>query len=267
MLLAIDVGNSKVAFGIFEADKLKVSLSMATSIHRVEDEYASLLLNMLPYHKVSKDDITEAIMCSVVPPLVPVFEALCRRYLGTQLLVVEPGIRTGVRIMLDNPREVGPDRIVNAAAAYRLYGGPAIVIDMGTATTFDVISKEGDYLGGAIAPGMEMATEALFTRTARLPRIELTRPQHAIGKNTVAAMQSGVIFGYTGLVEGLVARLEAELGEKARIIGTGGYPDVIAAETKVIQVVNRHLTLLGLQLIHELNKRPPGSKEEPKGKT
>lgn len=255
MLLAIDVGNSKIAFGIFEADRLKVSLSMSTDIHRMEDEYASLLFNLLPHHEVATSDIREAIMCSVVPPLVHVFQELCQRYLEIPLLVVGPGTRTGVRISLDNPREVGPDRIVNAAAAYRFYGGPAIVIDMGTATTFDVISKEGDYLGGAIAPGMEMATEALYSRTARLPRIELARPPNAIGKNTVSAMQSGVIFGYTGLVEGLVARLEQELGEKARVIATGSYADVIARETNVIEIVNRHLTLLGLQLVHELNKQ------------
>jgi type III pantothenate kinase len=255
MLLAIDVGNSKVAFGIFEADKLKASLSVATNVHRLSDEYGSVLFNLLPHHGVARSDITEAIMCSVVPPLVPVFQNLSERYLGITLMVVGPGIRTGVRICLDNPREVGPDRIVNAAAAYRLYGGPTIVIDMGTATTFDVISKEGDYLGGAIAPGMEVAAEALYTRTARLPRIELARPPHAIGKNTVNAMQSGVIFGYAGLVETLIARLEEELGAKARVIATGGYADVIARETKVIEVVNGNLTLLGLQLIYEMNRK------------
>ncbi|OGO01120.1 MAG: pantothenate kinase [Chloroflexi bacterium RBG_13_53_26] len=254
MLLAIDVGNSKVAFGIFEDSKLKTSLSVATGVHRLADEYASLLFNLLPYHQVTKSDIKEAIMCSVVPPLVPVFQEVCQRYLGIPLLTVGPGVRTGVRIALDNPREVGGDRIVNAAAAYRLYGGPAIVIDMGTATTFDVISKEGDYLGGAIAPGMEMATEALYTRTARLPRIELIRPHNAIGKNTVNAMQSGVIFGYVGLVEGLVARIARELEGKAKVIATGGYADVIARETQVIEEVNRHLTLHGLQLIHDLNR-------------
>ena len=254
MLLAIDVGNSKIAVGIFEADRLKTSVSMATSIHRLEDEYASLLFNLLSYHEIARSDVKEAIMCSVVPPLVQVFQRLCDRYLGIPLLAVGPGVKTGVRINMDNPREVGPDRIVNAAAAYRLYGGPAIVIDMGTATTFDVVSKEGDYLGGAIAPGMEVAAEALYARTARLPRIELARPQNAIGKNTVAAMQSGVIFGYTGLVEGLTARLEKELGEKPRVIATGGYAEVIAQETRVIEVVNRDLTLLGLQLIHEINQ-------------
>jgi type III pantothenate kinase len=254
MLLTIDVGNSKIAFGVFEAEKLRITLYIATGIHRMADEYASLLFNLLPHHNIEKGDIKEAIMCSVVPPLVPVFQELCQRYLGVPLLVVEPGIKTGVRIRLDNPREVGADRIVNAAAAYRLYGGPAIVIDMGTATTFDVLSKEGDYLGGAIAPGMEIATEALYTRTARLPRIELARPKTAIGKNTVSAMQSGVIFGYTGLVESLVARLTQELGEEAKIVATGSYAEVIAKETEVIEIVNRHLTLFGLQLIHELNK-------------
>ncbi len=255
MLLTIDVGNSKIAFGVFEAEKLRTTLYIATGIHRMADEYASLLFNLLPHHNIEKGDIKEAIMCSVVPPLVPVFQELCQRYLGVPLLVVEPGVKTGVRIRLDNPRETGADRIANAAAAYRLYGGPAIVIDMGTATTFDVLSKEGDYLGGAIAPGMEISTEALYTRTARLPRIELARPKMAIGKNTVSAMQSGVIFGYTGLVESLVARLTQELGERARIVATGGYAEVIAKETEVIEIVNPHLTLFGLQLIHELNKQ------------
>jgi type III pantothenate kinase len=208
----------------------------------------------LPFHGVAKEDIGEAILCGVVPPLVPVFEELCQRYFKTVLLVVEPGVKTGVRINMDNPREVGADRIVNAAAAYGLYGGPAIVIDMGTATTFDVISEDGSYIGGAIAPGMEAATEALFTRTARLPRIELIRPQNAIGKNTVAAMQSGVIFGYVGLVEGLVSRLTRELGGGAKVIATGGYADLIARETKVIEAVDRHLTLHGLRLIYDLNR-------------
>jgi type III pantothenate kinase len=254
MLLAIDIGNTKIAFGFFENEKLQNTLQIATSIHRLPDEYASLLLNLLPHHGIAREDIKEAIMCSVVPPLVAVFQELCRRYLGIPLLVIEPGVRTGVRIHLDNPREIGGDRIVNAAAAYRLYGGPAIVIDTGTATTFDVISEEGDYLGGAIAPGMEIGSETLYTRTARLPRIELSRPKNAIGKNTISAMQSGIIFGYVGLIEGMIARLRQELEGNVKIIATGGYAEIIARETKVIEVVNPHLTLLGLQLIHEMNK-------------
>jgi len=254
MLLAIDIGNSKIAFGVFEDEKLQKTLHIATGIHRLTDEYASLLINLLSHHGIKWDDIKEAIMCSVVPPLVTVFQELCQRYLHIPLLVIEPGVKTGVSILLDNPREVGADRIVNAAAAYRLYGGPAIVIDTGTATTFDVISKEGGYLGGAIAPGMEAATEALYTRTARLPRIELSRPNKAIGKNTARAMQSGIIFGYVGLVEGIISRLSEELGGEIKVIATGSYAHIIANETNVIETVNPDLTLIGLRLINDLNK-------------
>jgi len=254
MLLAIDIGNSKIAFGLFEGDTFRNTIHVATGLHRLTDEYASLLFTLLHHHRVAKEDIDEAIVCSVVPPLASVFQDLCDRYLQVPLLIVGPGIKTGVRIRLDNPREIGGDRIVNAAAAYRLYGGPAIVIDMGTAITFDVISKEGDYLGGAIVSGMEVSAEALFARTARLPRIELIRPKEAIGKNTVSAMQSGFIFGYVGLVEGLIERLSSELDGKPRVIGTGSYAHVIANETKVIETVDRNLTLFGLKLIHEFNR-------------
>jgi len=255
MLLAIDVGNTKIAFGFFEGEKLRSTIHIATGIHRLTDEYASLLFTLLRHHGIEKEDIEEVIMCGVVPPLASVFQDLCSRYLEVPLLMVGPGIKTGVRIRLDNPREIGGDRIVNAAAAYRLYGGPAIVIDMGTAITFDVISKEGDYLGGSIVAGMEVAAEALYARTARLPRIELVRPKEAIGKNTVSAMQSGIIFGYVGLVEGLIGRLSSELEGKPRVIGTGSYAHIIANETTVIETVNRHLTLFGLRFIHELNKQ------------
>jgi len=255
MLIAIDVGNSKIAFGFFEGEKLQNTLHIATSIHRLTDEYASLLFNLLDHHGIAKNDIKEAIMCSVVPPLVSVFQDLCHRYLDVPLLVVGPGIKTGVSIRIDNPREIGGDRIVNAAAAYRLYGGPAIVIDMGTAITFDVISEEGDYLGGAIVAGMEVAAEALYARTARLPRIELVRPKEAIGKTTVSAMQSGMIFGYVGLIEGLIERLSSELEGKPRIIGTGSYAHIIANESKVIEEVNPNLTLLGMRFIYELNRQ------------
>jgi type III pantothenate kinase len=170
-------------------------------------------------------------------------------------LVVGAGIKTGVRLRLDNPRELGADRVVNAAAAVKLYGCPAIVIDFGTAITFDVVSSEGDYLGGAIAPGMEVAAEGLFMRTAKLPRVELVAPEHAIGKNTITAMQSGIVFGYVGLAEGMVARLKREVGEDARVIATGGYGGLIASLTPVIGVVNPDLTLIGLRLIYELNRR------------
>ncbi len=254
MLLAIDVGNTNLTIGIFDGGKLKATWRIATEVHRMPDEYASLLLNLFDRHRMPVSDITDAILCSVVPPMVGIFEEVCRRYLKISPLVVEAGVKTGVRISMDNPREVGADRIVNAVAAHQMYGGPVIVIDLGTATTFDVVSKEGDYLGGAIAPGIAIATEALFTKTAVLPRVELGHPKKAIGKSTVAAMQSGIVFGYAGLIEGIVARIREELGAKAKVVATGGYADLLARETPVIDVVNPDLTLVGLRLIYEMNK-------------
>jgi len=254
MLLAIDIGNTNVTFGVFDGENIKATWRVSTAIHRTPDEYAHLMLSLMERQGVSAAKLKDVVTCSVVPPLLIIFEEVCKRFLKKAPLIVEAGVKTGVRIDMDNPREVGPDRIVNAVAAHQLYGGPVIVIDLGTATTFDVVSKDGRYIGGAIAPGIAIATEALFTRTAVLPRIELALPKKAIGRNTVAAMQSGVIFGYVGMVEGLVSRLSRELGGKAKVIATGGYAEVIARETKVIEVVNRHLTLLGLQLIYDLNR-------------
>jgi type III pantothenate kinase len=184
---------------------------------------------------------------------VTTLEELCQRYCGVTPLVVGAGIKTGVRILLENPREAGPDRVVNAAAAHRLYGGPLIVIDFGTATTLDAVSADGDYIGGAIAPGIGISADALFERAARLPRVELVSPKKAIGKGTVSAMQSGLIFGYVGLIEGIVARMRKELGGKVRVIATGGLASVIAKETDVIEILDPDLTLVGLRLIHELN--------------
>src|SRR4030066_148482 len=222
MLLAVDVGNTNITIGIFDGSKLKANWRVATGVHRMPDEYASLMLGFFERQGISASKITDAILCSVVPPLVGVFEEVCRRYLKVSPLVIEAGVKTGVRISMDNPREVGTDRIVNAVAAHQLYGGAVIVIDLGTATTFDVVSEEGDYLGGAIAPGIAIATEALFSRTAVLPRVDLTYPQKAIGTNTVAAMQSGIVFGYAGLQEGLVTRIKQELGGKAKVVASGG---------------------------------------------
>jgi len=254
MLLAIDIGNTNISLGVFSGDKLKATWRIATGIHQMADEYGSLLLNMLDRQGIAVSQIKEAVLCSVVPPLVETFEEMCRRYVGISPLVVEAGIKTGVRILMDNPREVGPDRIVNAAAAHRLYGGPVIVIDLGTAITFDAVSKEGDYLGGAIAPGIAIATEALFNRTAMLPRVELIRPKKAIGRNTITAMQSGIVFGYVSLIEGMVSRIRQELKDDAKVVATGGYAELLARETSVIQVVNPDLTLIGLRLIYEMNR-------------
>ena len=254
MLLAIDIGNTSIAFGVFEDKELRVTTHIATDIHRLPEEYAILLLNLLHYHDVKQTDITEVVLCSVVPPLVSTFEELLERYLKAKPLVIGAGIKTGVRIRMDNPREVGTDRIVNAAAAHHLYGGPIIIADLGTATTFDTVSREGDYIGGAISPGITTAAESLFEKAAMLPRLELIAPKHAIGTNTITAMQSGIVFGYVALVEGMVARIQKELDEKAQVIATGGYAGLIARETSVIDMVNPDLTLIGLRIIHSMNK-------------
>jgi type III pantothenate kinase len=254
MLLAIDIGNTSTVLGIFDNDQLKVTWRLATGIHRLTDEYGALLTALIQQSKLPTPKISSSVLCSVVPPLVPVFQEVCQEYLGTSPLVVEAGVKTGMRILVDNPREVGPDRVVNAVAAYHLYGAPAIVIDLGTATTFDVVSREGDYLGGAIAPGINIASEALFTRAAMLPRIELARPKQVIGRNTTSAMQSGIIFGYAGLIEGIINRMQQELESKAKVIATGGYIQILAPEIPVIDIINPDLSLVGLRLIYEINK-------------
>lgn len=254
MLLAVDVGNTTIALGIFEDEELRATWHLATDIQRMPDEYAALLFNLLHNQGLEVSDVKQISMCSVVPPLIATLEELFIRYFNITPLVVGAGVKTGVRIRMDNPREVGTDRIVNAAAAHRLYSGPTIIADLGTATTFDTVSKEGDYIGGAIAPGIATAADALFLKAAMLPRVELIHPKHAIGTNTIAAMQSGLIFGYVGLIEGIVTRIQQELGEKARVVATGGYSELMAKETKAIDIVNPALTLIGLRLIYQMNQ-------------
>ncbi|NQT31955.1 MAG: type III pantothenate kinase [Deltaproteobacteria bacterium] len=254
MLLAVDIGNTSTTLGVFDGEKLRATWHMATGVHRMSDEYAALLFNLLRQQGLDTTDIKAVALCSVVPPLISTFEELFKRYFNIEPMVVGTGVKSGVRIRMDNPREVGADRIADAAAAHHLYGGPVIVIDLGTATTFGIISKEGDYIGGIIATGIATAAEALFTRTAQLPRVELAPPKHVIGSNTVAAIQSGIIYGYASLVEGMLARIRKELGVKAKVVATGGYAGLIAKETKVIDVVNPDLTLIGLRLIYEMNK-------------
>jgi len=254
MLLAVDIGNTNIALGVFEGEQLRATWRVATGVNQMADEYAVLLLNLLHYQGLDKSDIKEVALCCVVPPLLGTFEELFQRYFHISPLVAGPGLKTGVRIRVDNPREVGADRIVNAAAAHHLYHGPIIIVDLGTATTFDTASKEGDFLGTAIAPGIATAAEALFARASALPRVELVHPKQAIGTNTIAAMQSGIVFGYVGLVEGIVARIQQELGEKVKVVATGGYAGLIAKETAVIDEVNPDLTLVGLRLIYLMNK-------------
>lgn len=254
MLLAIDIGNTDITLGVFEADTLHATWHVATVIHRTADEYATVLFSLLKHENIAESDIEAVALCSVVPPVVATFEEMVRRYFHVSPLVIGTGVKTGVHIRMDFPKEVGADRIVNAAAAHHLYDGPIIITDLGTATTFDAVSKEGDYLGGAIAPGIAMAAEALSRRTAMLPRVELVLPRQAIGTNTFTAMQSGLYFGYVGLIEGILARIQPELGGNAKVVATGGYAELFAKEANLFDVVNLNLTLTGLRLIYQMNQ-------------
>ncbi len=254
MLLTIDIGNTNITFGLYKGDSLNASWRIRTIHEKTADEYGILMEQLFRHRGYRPEQVSGAALASVVPPLTPVFVQACRQYIGQAPLVVDAGVRTGVRIRYDNPREVGADRVVDAAAARALYRLPACVVDFGTATTFDAVSAEGDYLGGAIAPGIGIAAQALFERTAKLPRVELTRPPSVIGRNTTHSMQSGILFGYVGLVEGMVARFKAELGAETCIIATGGLAEIIARETQVIEIVDPWLTLHGLRVIYEMNR-------------
>ncbi len=254
MLLCIDIGNTNITFGLYEGQTLGPRWRIRTIHDKMADEYGILLDQMFRHRGYRPEQVTGVVIASVVPPLTPTFVQVCREYLGQEPLVVDAGVRTGVRICYDNPREVGADRVVDAAAARALYSVPACIVDFGTATTFDAVSAEGDYLGGAIAPGIGIAAQALFERTAKLPRVELTRPPSVIGRNTVHSIQSGLLFGYVGLVEGMVARFKAELGPQTRVIATGGLAEIVARETSVIDIVDPWLTLHGLRIIYELNR-------------
>lgn len=253
MLLTIDIGNTNITIGMFKGDKLQATWRIATGVHRMPDEYAMLMLNFLQHRGLGASDVTKGAISCVVPPLLSVFSEVFQKYFNIHPLIIGPGVKTGIGIRYENPRELGGDRISNTAGALSLYKPPIIVVAMGTATAFDTISKEGEYLGGAVAPGLAIAAEALYTRTAALPRVELVRPKQAIGRNTPAAMQSGIIFGYAGLIEGIVHRIEEELGEKATVVATGGYAGIIAGETKIIDKVNPDLTLIGIKVIHDMN--------------
>jgi len=254
MLLAIDIGNTNITFGLYEGERLGPCWRIRTIHEKMPDEYGILIDQLFRHRGYDPEQVTGIAVASVVPPLTPVFQQVCRDYVGRAPLVVDAGVRTGVRVRYDNPRDVGADRVVDAAAVWKLYGAPACIVDFGTGTTFDAVSAEGDYLGGAIAPGIGIAARALFERTAKLPRVELVRPPSAIGRNTPHAIQSGLLFGYVGLVEGMVARFKAELGPETKIIATGGLAEIIARETDVIDVVDPWLTLHGLRIVYELNR-------------
>ncbi len=255
MLLTLDIGNTNVTIGVFQGDTLKATWRMATDARRMPDEYGIFLRSLLALKGISAQEVKGVAICSVVPPLTGVFEELSRNYFNTTPLVVGAGIKTGVRVLYDTPRDVGADRIVDAAAAFLLYGAPVIVVDLGTATVLDAVTKEGDYLGGALAPGLNLQAESLFLGTSQLRRVELVRPKTAIGRNTIASIQSGLIFGHVAMIEGLVRRFKEELGEDSKVIATGGLANLIARESNIFDAVNLDLTLIGLRVIYEMNQK------------
>ncbi len=253
MLLAFDVGNTTIAIGLFRGRKLVKSWKIKTDSEKTGDEYGALLLNLMQVAGLAPGKVSGAIISSVVPPLTSAIEEMCRTYFAVTARVVGPGLKTGMPILYENPLEVGADRITAAVAAFEKYGGPVIVLDFGTATTFDAVSAKGEYLGGAIAPGIRISAEALYLKTAKLPRIEIRKPKRAIGRTTVSSMQSGLYFGYIGLVTRTIAEIRKELGKNAKVISTGGFGSQVAAEVPEIEAHEPDLVLEGLRIIHERN--------------
>jgi type III pantothenate kinase len=253
MLLTIDIGNTNLTLGLYEGEQLGAHWRLATDNNRMPDEYGLQFLGLLQNAGKTLKDIHGISLASVVPPLTGRVVQACREYLKQEPLVVDAGIKTGIKIRYEDPKAVGADRVCDAVAVMKFYGGPACVVDFGTATTFNAITKEGEYLGGAITAGVNLAAEGLFTRAAKLPRIDLQRPPSVIGRNTIHAMQSGLLFGYVSMVEGMVARFRSELGSDMKVIATGGMAEVIAKETQVVNFIAPWLTLDGLRLIWELN--------------
>lgn len=261
MLLAIDVGNSNNVIGLFSGEKLLTHWRIRTEWNRTADEYWVLIKEFIIMNKIETETIDDIIIACVVPTLIRTLEEMSRKYFSCDPLIVGPGIKTGIPILYRNPAEVGADRIVNAVAGYEKYGGPLIIVDFGTATTFDAVSKKGEYLGGAIFPGVQISLEALFKNTAKLPRVDLTVPEHVIGKSTVESIQSGAIYGYVGLIDSMVTRMRAELGQNARAIATGGIGQLISSKTETIECFDHFLTLDGLRILYEKNRPSgPGSK-------
>lgn len=253
MLLVIDVGNTNIVIGILEGDEVLHHWRLTTT-NRTTDEFGLALLQLMNHQGVTSKQVRGAIISCVVPSTLYAIEKACRRYLELDPMVVGRGLKTGMRVRMDNPREVGADRIVNAVAAVEKYGGPIVVADFGTATTFDCINGDGDYVGGVIAPGYQISADALFTRTSKLPRIELERPRKVVGTNTVHSMQSGLYWGYVGLMDGLASRCRAELGPDTRCIATGGLANVFAQDSKEIERVDEFLTLVGLRILYDRNR-------------
>lgn len=257
MLLVIDVGNTNIVFGIYKNDKLLDDWRISTVRNRTIDEYGLIFEQILNYNGLSSKNIKNIVISSVVPTLMDTLSLMCNRYFKIKPIVVGPGVKTGMNIKYDNPKEVGADRIVNGVAGYEQYGGPLIIVDFGTAITFDAISKQGDYLGGVITPGIKISSEALFEKTAKLPKVEMKMPDEIIGKNTVNSIQSGLSYGYIGLVDYIISKMIKEVspyGEKVKVIATGGFAELVAENSIYIEKVDQLLTLIGLRIIYERNR-------------
>lgn len=255
MLLVVDVGNTNIVLGVYEGKNLLHFWRISTNKNKTSDEFGMFIVNLFQYNKVELEEIEGVIISSVVPTVMYSLEHAISKYIGKRPMVIGPGIKTGINVKIDNPRELGADRIVNAVSALAHYGGPLIIIDFGTATTYDCITAKGEHIGGIICPGIKISGDALWQQAAKLPKVELSKPKHVIGKNTIDALKSGLIYGYIGQVDYLVERLKQEMQEpEAKVIATGGLASMIASESKTIQKTDRLLTLEGLRLIYEKNK-------------
>ncbi|MDE3199850.1 MAG: type III pantothenate kinase [Acidobacteriota bacterium] len=258
MLLAVDVGNTNTVFGLYRVsgEKPEAITHWRITTHRAQtaDEYGIILVNLFELQGVAPSEVKHIIISSVVPPVETTLRQVCEKYFDVQPMFVEPGIKTGMPVLVDNPAELGADRLVNAIAAFERYGGPCVVVDFGTATTFDVVSKKGEYLGGAIAPGLGISADALFARAARLGRVDIKKPSKVIGTNTVTHIQSGLYYGYVGLVDGILDRMMGELGEQPVVVATGGLARLMAAESRYISEIDEMLTLNGLLILFERNR-------------
>ena len=254
MIFVMDVGNTQTTVALFEGEKLLHSWRLTTARHRTQDEWGALLMNLFHVHDLSMRDVAGVAICSVVPPADSPLRLMVRRYFGPEPLFIQPGTKTGIHVLYDSPGDVGADRIVNAVAAYAAYDAPAIVVDFGTATTFDMLGDGGNYLGGVIAPGLGISAEALFEKTAKLPKVEVARPRKVIGRTTVGSMQSGLYWGYIGLVEGILKRMKKEFGTVKTVVATGGLAGVLMADCPSIDAVDENLTLTGLRILYERNQ-------------
>lgn len=255
MILAIDVGNTSTMLGVYDGSKLLVHWRIGTDKEKTADEFGMFFMSLFSHEKLELSDIENVIIASVVPPIMYSLEHAVKKYFKVDPIIIGPGVKTGINIKYESPREVGSDKIVNAVAAYEIYGGPLIIVDFGTATTFCGISSKGEYLGGIICPGIKISAEALFQKAAKLPRIDLVKPERVIGRNVVESMQSGIILGYVGQVDYIVRRMKKEIKEdNIKVIATGGLARLIASESDSIEEVNGLLTLEGLRIIYEKNK-------------